>query len=127
MRRVRRNPSSACSGFATAIASSSLAKARSSPEANESRLTSRRPARTKTSRSRSRNAYDGGTPPACPADGTVAADAVVAVDPGDLFDQVDLALDVDAVAGHLDLDRVVVAASDAHPRAGRRPGARRSP
>ena len=56
------------------------------------------------------------------------ADPLVALDPDDLLDEVDLALDVGAVPGHLDLDRVTAspdAASRGRRRRRRRPA--RSP
>ena len=120
--RVRRNPSSACSGFATAIASVvARVSARSSPggEREQAHLAQAGPHQG-VAQPRRGTRTAAGTPPACPADGTVRADAVVALDPGDLLDQVDLALDVDAVAGHLDLDRAR-RRRDAPSRAGRTP------
>ena len=105
--RVRRNASSACSGFATGTASASPGRSRGRrAEANESRPHLAQPgAHQGLDRSRA----EARTPaaPRRPARRRhVRADAVVAVEPRDLLDQVDLALDVDPVAGHLDLDPV---------------------
>ena len=105
-RRVRSHASSARSGFASGIASSSPIRARSSSEANGKRLGLAEPgadervadpARERVpvgQTTRLRRSRDGGT------------DTLVPLDPHDLFDQVDLALDVGPVARDLDLDDV---------------------
>ena len=63
VRRVRRNPSSARSGFAIGIASRSSNSARSSAELNGAGRISRSPTRSIASFARRANAYGSGSPP----------------------------------------------------------------